>query len=285
MSNIIKITPDELDKFTSPYVYSRKKTEGPPPKQTVFLSTSFKQWAQVAEQSRLMKDVFNDKFNVVGGWDFSGGGQLSKILRAIRKSDIVLTDVTYLSANIMIELGMAYWLADSQNKRVFLFFNSDAPKTTMHDLPLHIRSLDIMTYQFNVDSLRLARDKIYERVQTEAEPEELMKRNIRGSTLRPRHDSVGVFVYYPIDRKIWDQITIDLRKNLEEKGLKLYTWIGAPSGSTRLEEIIYNVSRSSKELAFSCFVDTTAATSVDFVGAFALGAATAASKRGVGKGW
>jgi len=223
----------------------------------------------------MIRNVFEERFEVTGGWGVSGGRQLAKILSGIKRSDVVIVEATYAGANIVLEMGMAYGLAHKHRTRVFLLFNIKAPSKTIRELPEFLRSLDIISYDFEVAALREARDKIYERLQVEPEPEELMSMNIRGSTLRPRTDKQGIYMCYPKERDIWKTLINGLRDEVEKANMRLYTWVGTPSGCTSLEEVIYNVSRSSKELPISCFIDTTADDSVDLVGAFALGVATA----------
>lgn len=276
---MIRVTPDQLREFIKPPGRS-KRTAPAVARRRVFLSSSFRMQPQNAEQLRLLRKVFQEAFDVVGV-EAASGRQLSKILRGVRDADVVLAETTYVVPNVLLELGMAFFFAGTQKKRtkrIFLLFNQDAPAHSIQDLAEPVRSLDILSYRFSEESLRRIRDTVYERLQMPVEPEEVMRVNIRGSPLRPRSDKKGVFLYYPADRRVWDTIVPELRRKLEASDLKLYTTIGAPSGSTKLEEVIFNVHRSSSALAVSCFVDTTGASCVDLPGAFALGAATAAGR-------
>jgi hypothetical protein len=269
----LQVTVDELHKIISPV--SRVKASSPRPpgsKPTVFLSTSFKRTPQVAAQENLIREVFSSKFAVKGGWEISGGGQLAKILRGIKASDVMVTEATYLVPNVMLEMGMAYALAHKAHTRVFLLFNLEAPNRSIADLPGYVRTLDIISYTFDAARLREARDKIYETLQVEPEPEELMSINLRGRTLRPHPDKSGLFLYYSPKRDVWKSILDDIRHQVEAAGQTLYTRVAASSGSTQLEEVIYGVCRSSSRFPVSCFVDTTGD---PLVGAFALGAAVA----------
>lgn len=274
---MLEITPEELGKLITPpgRAAAAKVPRAPAQRPVLFFGTSFRESPQVSEQARLIRSVFEERFEITGGWDVSTGRQLAKIRTAIARADATIAEATYLLPNVMIEIGIAFGLAHRTRKQTFLLFNVDAPSTAIADLPEYVRSLDITSYSFDARRLREARDKIYEKVQVEPEPEELMSVNIRGSTLRPRPDNEGIYMYYPHERKIWSSLIDELRDEIERAGLRLYTWVGAPSGSTQLEEVVYNVRRSSPKLSVSCFVDTSNDTSVNLVGAFALGVATA----------
>lgn len=238
----------------------------------VFLSTSFKRVPYVEEQRTLITGIFGTRFKLSGGWELGEGLQLTKILRGIRGADVVLVEATNLTANVMLELGMSYALS----KRVFLLFNLDSPTKAITALPDYVRSLDIVSYRLSADLLKQVRDKIWEKLQVEPDPEELMHVNIRGTSLVPHSDAGGIYLAFPKGRAIWPNVVEQLRDELQREGLRLYTSLAAPSGSSELQEVMFLVRRSSRK-GTSCFVDTTGP-DVDFVGAFALGVATALRK-------
>jgi hypothetical protein len=274
---MLEIKVDELEEALRPRRAAEKTMPSTP---KTFFSTSFARSPENSQQLKLIQDVFSHGFELIDGTEITGGRQLGKIIRGIRKCDTVLVEVTNPVPNVLIEIGLAFGFAKTRPMRIFPLFNTDA--RNLRELPDFLRTLDIITYGFSPDSLRQARDKVLEKVQVEPEPEELMRVNIKGNSLHPRPDKDGIFVYWPKKRRVWNSMTDELRDTLQKAGLRLYTGLAAPAGSGVLEEIIYGVCRSAPgtSLSTSCFIDTTCEEGVDLVGSFALGVALA-EKKGV----
>jgi|GEM_PF-3876509 len=239
----------------------------------LFYSTRFTQQPITSTQIKLIKDVFEPVFDVVLGSNAASGNMLSKIVREIRASQIVLVEVSEPSPSVMLELGISYAL----QKRTFIMFNKDS-KIDITSLQNFIRTLDIIPYSFDIDQLKAARDKIIQRYQIEPEPGEMMEENAFGMTLRPRIDKKSVFVYSPRERPTWKVLKDTVRQKIADLGGRLLTVEAAPHNSTQLEEIMFCISMASKDFTTSCIIDTTGKEQADLIGSFALGAAFAKYK-------
>lgn len=268
------VTASELKKMTTPIrsraSSSRSDSEERP---RLFYSTKFANQPVTTSQIKLVKDVFGAEFDVKLGSSAASGNQLSKIIREIKSSRIVLVEVSEPSPSVMLELGISYAL----QKRTFIMFNKDSD-TDIGSLQFFIRTLDIIPYSFEIDQLKAARDKIIQRFYTDPEPGEMIEENAFGMSLRPRADEKSIFVYYPRERAVWEVIREKVQEKIANLGGRLLTVEAAPYNSTPLEEVMFCIYRSSRTFTTSCVIDTTGKQHADLIGSFALGAALAKSK-------
>lgn len=273
--NAKEITVEDLKKMATPIrgrMAAKTQAGGRP---RLFFSTSFARRPIQDSQVRLIKDVFGAEFDVKLGDAAASGNQLGKIVRAIHSCQVILVEVSEPSPSVMLELGMSYAL----RKRTFVTFNKDAD-ADMGALQSFIRTLDIVPYSFDVSHLKIARDKILQRFQTDLEAGELMEENAYGMTLRPRSDERSVFIYYPRARRVWEAVREKVQERIISLGGRISTIEAAPHNSTSFEEVMFSVHRASRKFRTSCIIDTTGSDRVDLIGSFALGAAYAL-RRGV----
>jgi hypothetical protein len=271
-----RIPVQDIKKMATPFRGRNSSSKDlQPGRPRLFFSTSFARRPITDLQLRNVRDVFGTEFDVKLGDSASSGNQLGKIVRMIRDGQVVLVDVSEPSPSVLLELGISYAL----RKRTFVTFNKDSD-ADITALQAFIRTLDIVPYTFDTDQLKIARDKIIQRISTDLEPGELMEENAYGMTLRPRSDERSIFVYYPRQRKVWESLRDKVQERITSLGGRLSTIEAAPHNSTSLEEIMFSVNRASRQFRASCIIDTTGQNQVDLIGSFALGAAYAL-KRGV----
>jgi hypothetical protein len=200
---------------------------------------------------------------------------IHKVVEAIASTDVVVVEVSEATPSVMLELGVSYAL----RKRTVLLFNRENDRA-IENLEQRFRTVDIVTYSFEAEHLKAARDAVYQRSQTPLDAVEAMDRTILGAKLRPkRGDPKGVFLYFNTDRELWKAVLPKVRRSLDGS-VNVYVPSAAPANSLSLEQVIFCSHLASKELPISCFIDTSSgAGSADLTGAFALGVA-AGLKRG-----
>jgi hypothetical protein len=232
----------------------------------VFLSLSFKNIAQQEEAQESFRQIFGEKGVSVIVGSVAGAGMIDEIARKIYESDFTVADITYLSSNIVLEIGLTYGLGH----RVYPI--SEA--TSRGELPLRelafLLNLGVLRYSLEEESLRRVRDNLLSKARLSVAPSHILVQSFtRPVKLRVKQSGKCLCLYYPKSRRgIWQRHLGEIQGACRDRGIECLVPQLNPHHAklSILDNLLWSICKADRVL-----IDTSGQAGPDDLGAFGLG--------------